>query len=163
MSKKKLALSLVAALFISGVGIAQAAPQKFTFKLEGECADSKTEGTIEEDVTNSCRIVVTFNPAKPFRTVNLQYKDENGMWQFADDDNGEKISRKSDSYKRVEIAVPAYDADGVFYDFPQREFRVYIAKSGTAAGAASKSFIINYQAAGGAGDAVDTVDEGATA
>lgn len=153
--RRKISASVIAvALTIFGINFSNAAPQKFTFKLEGECADSATSGTIEENVTNSCRIVVGINPAKPFRVINLQYKDADGKWQFANDDYGDKINKKSDASKRVEISVPAFDEDGVFYDFPSREFRVYIAKSGAIAAVASKSFLINYTPEGGEGDAV---------
>lgn len=153
--RRKISASLIAfALTIFGINYTNAAPQKFTFKLEGECADSATAGTIEENVTNSCRIVVGINPAKPFRVINLQYKDADGKWQFANDDYGDKINRKSDSSKRVEISVPSLDEDGVFYDFPTREFRVYVAKSGAVAAVASKSFTINYTPEGGEGEEV---------
>lgn len=155
MSKKKIALFSALALLLSSYQFANAAPQKFKFKVEGECADSAMEGTIEEDVTGNCKIVVTINPAKPFRVVNLQYKDEDGKWQFANDEYNEKISVKSDANKKVYITVPQYDEDGVFFDFPKREYRVYMGKIGTAPGVASKTITINYVQAGGDGEDVN--------
>lgn len=152
--KRKIAFLSVLALALSVFGIASAAPQKFTFKVEGECADKAMEGTIEEDVTDSCRIAITINPAKPFRVVNLQYKDESGKWLFANDEYNEKISVKSDANKKVLINVPQYDEDGVFFDFPKREYRVYMGKVGSAPGVASKTITINYVQAGGDGEEV---------
>lgn len=158
MARRHVAFALACALGLSSVGIAHAAPkQSFTFTLKGECAESKSEGTIEEDVTNSCYILVGFNPARPFRTVNLQYKD-GSAWKFANDDYGDKINMKSGSNKQVEIQVPSYDDEGVFYEVEMVQFRVYIAKSGTYPGVASKPFTINYIPAGGQGDDVDEVD-----
>lgn len=161
MSKKKLAilLSFVTSFSISTSPAANSVPQKYTFKLSGDCAESKTEGLIEEDVTENCRIEATINPAKPFRIFNLQYLDEEGIWQFADDLNAEKISIKSNANKLVRIDIPYLDSDGVFFDFEQRKFRVYIAKLGSSSAVASKPFIIKYQPAGGMGDEAEELEE----
>lgn len=158
MDRRKLTavITLVFSLTSFSWAYGATAAQKFTFKLDGDCADNSTSGTFEEDVTSFCQIVVTINPAKPFRTVNLQYKDDSGSWQFANDNNNEKISIKSNSSKRVVIEVPYYDEDGVFFDFEQRIYRVYMGKIGAAPGVASKPITINYVQAGGAGDEVET-------
>ncbi len=160
MTNKKFALitSFLISFGLLAIPTASSAPQKYTFKLSGDCAESKTEGTIEEDVTEYCRIETTISPAKPFRVVNLQYLDEDEVWQFADDINGDKISIKSNASKLVRIDIPYLDSDGVFFDFEQRKFRVYIAKSGSSTAVASKPFIINYQAAGGMGDEAEEVE-----
>lgn len=160
MGKKRLALLAALALAVTSITVVQsvAAPQKFTFKVMGQCADSAMEGTIEEDVTGSCYVMVTVNPVKPFRTFNLQYKDDKGKWQFANDDYNEKISVKGGSSKQVQIYFPSYDEDGAFFDFEKREYRVYIGKVGSAPGVASKTIIINYVAAGAEGDDVEEVE-----
>lgn len=159
--RKKFFTAVLAVTFTIGtLNISNAAAQRFTFKLQGQCAETATMGTIEENVTNSCRIDVTINPAKPFRVINLQYKDEAGKWQFANDDYGDKINMKSGASKRVEVQIPSFDEDGVFYDFPSREFRVYMPKAAAAPAAASKPFVINYTPEGSEGEEVDPEAEG---
>lgn len=157
---KKLIAGLTAVLTLISFSIttANSAGQRFTFKLNGDCVDSGNTGTIEENVTELCRMIVTINPAKPFRVVNLQFKDDDGKWQFANDDYGDKISIKSTASKRVDVEIPTVDEDRVFFDFPSREYRIYIAKVGSLSALASKPFTINYIAEGADGDEAEEVD-----
>ncbi len=141
---KKIRLFVVAGLaffplLVSSGHASGAVKQTVTWTVIGDCVDLYDEYQTEYVVYegDDCYFKATVKPAKPFRTIALQwYSDDDGKWYK---DSEIKTNRNGIAYLEIDM----YDSDGYFYD-GSYTYRLGMARLGGSAAKLSKNFTITF-------------------
>lgn len=127
--------TIVSSKQVSGVS-----QQTVKWSVIGDCVDMYDEYqsvyTVAEG--DSCFFRVTVRPAKPQRTVALQwYSSDEGRWVIEDE---KKTNAKTGA---ANLYLDEYDSEGYFFD-GEYEYRLGVARLGALPAKLSQTFYVNF-------------------
>ena len=119
--------------------VSGAVKQTVTWSVLGDCVDWYDENQSEYVVYegDDCYFKATVKPAKPIRTVALQwYSDDDAKWYK---DSEVKTNKNGVAYLEIDM----YDSDGYFYD-GSYTYRMGMARLGGSPAKLSRTFTISF-------------------
>ena len=126
-------------LIASAGQVSGAVKQTVTWSVLGDCVDWYDENQSEYVVYegDDCYFKATVKPAKPIRTVALQwYSDDDAKWYK---DSEVKTNKNGVAYLEIDM----YDSDGYFYD-GSYTYRMGMARLGGSPAKLSRTFTISF-------------------
>lgn len=126
-------------LIASAGQVSGAVKQTVTWSVLGDCVDWYDENQSEYVVNegDDCYFKAIVKPAKPIRTVALQwYSDDDGKWYK---DSEVKTNKNGVAYLEIDM----YDSDGYFYD-GSYTYRMGMARLGGSPAKLSQTFTISF-------------------
>jgi hypothetical protein len=127
-------------ILLGGGTASGASQQTVKWTVIGDCVDMydeyQTTYTVYEG--DNCYFKVTVKPAKPQRTVALQwYSDDDGRWVTEDE---KKTNIKTGV---ATLYLDEYDSDGYFFD-GEYEYRLGVARLGSLPAKLSPTFYVDF-------------------
>ena len=126
-------------LIASAGQVSGAVKQTVTWSVLGDCVDWYDENQSEyvDYEGDDCYFKATVKPAKPIRTVALQwYSDDDAKWYK---DSEVKTNKNGVAYLEIDM----YDSDGYFYD-GSYTYRMGMARLGGSPAKLSRTFTISF-------------------
>ena len=126
-------------LIASAGQVSGAVKQTVTWSVLGDCVDWYDENQSEYVVYegDDCYFKATVKPAKPIRTVALQwYSDDDAKWYK---DSEVKTNKNGVAYLEIDM----YHSDGYFYD-GSYTYRMGMARLGGSPAKLSRTFTISF-------------------
>ena len=125
---------------LSSTQVSGVSQQTVKWTVIGDCVDMyddyQSVYTVNEG--DNCYFRVTVKPAKPQRTVALQwYSSDEGRWIIEDE---EKTNVKTGA---ANLYLDEYDSDGYFFD-GEYEYRLGVARLGAMPAKLSPTFYVNF-------------------